>query len=129
MILQNSELIDWEYAKTIGKLLFWVWIHSGSWPKWLDQIHMRYIINGRDRVSCKRALRYRIPYLYILSEVIRNNGWQERESDLRYWLNENGLGVSHLNDLCILKNSVFWLDLLLIVHTNNLLNKRLFVFY
>ena len=96
IIQQNSELIDWEYATTIGKLLFWSWIHFGSWPKWLDQVHMRYVINGRDRISCEMALQEQNFYLYCLSEEIKNNGWQRRESDLRYWLNENGLEVSYI---------------------------------
>ena len=62
---------------------------------------MQYVINGgREHVSCKRALQEHIPYLYHLSEEIKNNGWQGRESDLRFWLNENGLGVSYINDLC-----------------------------
>lgn len=99
MIQQNSELVDWEYATTLGKLLFWSWIHFGSWPKWLDQIHMQYVINGGEQVSCKRALQEHIPYLHRLSEKIKSNGLQRNESDLRFWLNENGLGVSYINDL------------------------------
>ena len=101
IIQQNSELIDWEYATTIGKLLFWSWIHSGSWPKWLDQIHMNYIINGIEYASCKRILQEHIPYLYHLSERIKNNGWERYESELRFWLNENALEVSYINNLCI----------------------------
>jgi hypothetical protein len=100
LIQQNSELINWEYATTLGKLLFWSWIHFGSWPKWLDQIHMQYVINGREHVLCKRALQERIPYLYNLSEEIKNNGLQRRENELRFWINENGLSVSYTNVLC-----------------------------
>jgi hypothetical protein len=98
MIQQNSELVEWEYATTLGKLLFWSWIHFGSWPKWLDQIHMQYVING-EQIPCKRALQEHIPYLYRLSEKIKTNGLQRNESDLRFWLNENGVGVSYINDL------------------------------
>lgn len=71
IIQQNSVLIEWEYATTLGKLLFWTWIHLGSWPKWLDQIHMQYVINGKGRVLCKRALQEHIPYLHHLSEKIK----------------------------------------------------------
>ena len=97
LIQQNSELIDWEYATTLGKLLFWSWIHSGSWPKWLDPIHMHYVINGREHVSCERALQEHIPYLYNLCEEIKNYGWQRCESELRFWINERGLKVSYIN--------------------------------
>ncbi|CAB5201749.1 hypothetical protein RhiirA5_426203 [Rhizophagus irregularis] len=91
LIQQNSELIEWDYATSIGKLLFWTFIHFGSWPKWLKEIHMQYVIGGTEYVSSKNALYEHNMYLYNLSERIRNDGWRRHESDIRFWIHENNL--------------------------------------
>ncbi|GBB87304.1 hypothetical protein RclHR1_13730014 [Rhizophagus clarus] len=46
---------------------------------------------GKEYALCKSSLREHIPYLYDLCEDIKENGWRNRENDLRFWLNENGL--------------------------------------
>ncbi|GES99680.1 G2/M phase-specific E3 ubiquitin-protein ligase-like [Rhizophagus clarus] len=91
VIQQNSELVSWEYATSIGKLLFWTFIHCGSWPKWLKEFHMQFIIGGSEYASFKEALYDYNIYLYNLSERIKNDGWQMHESDIRFWMNENDL--------------------------------------
>ena len=98
LIQQNSELIEWDYASSIGKLLFWTFIHFGTWPKWLKEIHMQYAIGGSEYASPKNALYEYNIYLYNLSERIRSDGWQRHENDIRFWISENSLSVSYIND-------------------------------
>ena len=73
----------------IGKILFWTWLHVGSWPKWLDPLHFQYIIEGDESVMCLKALREHIPYLYFLA-----NDLNLRQDELEHWIIHNGLNVS-----------------------------------
>ncbi|PKY58929.1 hypothetical protein RhiirA4_481259 [Rhizophagus irregularis] len=91
LIQQNETLIEWQYASTIGKLLFWSWIHLGSWPKWLHQIHLQYAINGIDLVMCSNILRDRIPYLYHLVNDIKETYRDERQEDIKHWIEFHGI--------------------------------------
>jgi len=89
LIQQNSDIIEWMYPQTIGKILFWTWLHVGSWPKWLDPLHFQYIIEGDESVMCLKALREHIPYLYFLA-----NDLNLRQDELEHWIIHNGLNVS-----------------------------------
>lgn len=64
---------------------------------------MQYIINGKEDVLFKKALKEALkehsPFLYELGENIKKNGLQGYERDLRRWININGLEVSCINDL------------------------------
>ena len=95
LIQQNSTIIEFDYPKIIGKLLFWSWIQMGSWPRWLDQIHMQYTIDGNS-VSCTSSLLEHISYLYKLSHDVINDKREIRKNDLNYWITERGLDVSYL---------------------------------
>ena len=55
-----------------------------------------------EYASFKNALYEHNIYLYNLSERIRNDGWQRHESDIRFWISENNLNVSNINDFCII---------------------------
>ena len=94
LIQQNSTLIEWNYPLTIGKLLFWSWVQMGSWPKWLDPLHLQYIINGKESILCISALYEHIPFLYYLTNDIKDNYKEEREEDLKSWIHHNGISVS-----------------------------------
>jgi hypothetical protein len=98
LIQQNSDIVKWEYPQTIGKLLFWSWLHVGSWPKWLDPLHLKYIIEGEESVICLNALCEHTSYLYFLANDIQDPELRiSRQSDIEGWINHNGLNVSYIN--------------------------------
>ncbi len=66
----------------------------GSWPKWLHQIHMKYAINGIDLVMCLNILHDRIPYLYHLVNDIKESHKNERQNDIKNWIEFHGISVS-----------------------------------
>jgi len=108
LILQNSDIIEWAYSHTIGKLLFWSWLHIGSWPKWLNPLHLWYIIEGEESVTCLNALYEHIPYLYSLANDIKNLGLNDsRRRDIEYWISHNGLNVRYINEIYTLQNILF----------------------
>ena len=94
LIRQNYHLIEFNYPIIIGKLLFWSWIHLGSWPQWLDPIHLQYIIDEKESISCMSSLLDYAPYFYNLSNDIKNNGKEIRKRDLEFWIEQRGLNVS-----------------------------------
>ena len=96
LIRQNSHLIEFEYGTIIGKLLFWSWVQLGSWPRWLDPIHLQYAINGKDSIQCTSLLSNYTPYLHKLSDDIKNNKREMRKRDLDFWIQERGLNVSYI---------------------------------
>src|SRR6266542_3450287 len=97
LIQQNTNIISWEYPKIIGKLLFWSLIHVGSWPKWLDPLHLQYIFEGEDSIMYLNALSEYVPFLYNLAKDIleipetRNS----RKNDIELWAQYNGLDVGY----------------------------------
>ena len=95
LIQQNSNIIEWEYPKLFGKMLFWCFVHSGAWPKWLDPLHLQYIINGETSINCLNALSEHIPYLYNLVKDISENSESRisRKTDIEYWTQHNGINV------------------------------------
>jgi hypothetical protein len=94
LIQQNSTLVEWNYPLTIGKLLFWTWIQMGSWPKWLDPLHIQYAIDGKESILCTSALYDHIPFLYYLANDIKENLKERREEDLKSWIFQNDISVS-----------------------------------
>ncbi|GES79129.1 hypothetical protein GLOIN_2v1837680 [Rhizophagus clarus] len=84
LIQQNSDLVNWSYPTIIGKILFWSWIHQGSWPKWLDPLHLKYIIYGKESIVCTNALFEHIPFLYNLSKDFMENPNAKKDEILLY---------------------------------------------
>ena len=98
LVQQNSDIVEWEYPQTIGKLLFWTWLHAGSWPKWLDPLHLQYIIEGEESVMCLNALCNHIPYLYFLANDVKDLELKNlRQNDIERWMTHNGLDVNNIN--------------------------------
>ena len=93
LIQQNSDIVKWSYPTTIGKILFWSYIHQGSWPKWLDPLHLQYIFYGKESIDTIDALHEHIPFFFCLSMDLRDHTREDRKEDLDYWIDTNGLKV------------------------------------
>ena len=93
LIQQNALIIEFEYPAIIGKLLFWSWLQMGSWPRWLDPIHLQYAIYGKNSISCTDLLSLHVPYLYGLTVDIRNDQRETHKEDLDLWIFQYGLDV------------------------------------
>jgi hypothetical protein len=84
----------WDYAESIGKLLFWCWLHHGSWPRWLHQMHMTYTFEGVEPIipSCFDILKEYIPILYNLALDIKTTPFLQT-SKVAQWIDDRGLDV------------------------------------
>jgi hypothetical protein len=99
LIQQNASIVEWAYPKIMGKALFWSLIHAGTWPKWLDQMHLQYIIEGENTIMCLNVLNKHIPYLYNLAHdlLINPESRNSRKNDIEYWIQHCGLDVGCIN--------------------------------
>lgn len=97
LIQQNTNIISWEYPKFIRKMLFWCLIHAGSWPKWFDPLHLRYIFEGEDSITCLNALLRHVPFLYNLAkDILEIPGTRNsHKNDIELWAQHNGLDVGY----------------------------------
>jgi hypothetical protein len=98
IIQQNSIIVDWEHQKFIGIILFWSWIHGGSWPRWLDPLHLQYFIEGKENVVCLNALHVHSRCLYDLAKDLMeiSDSRISRKELIEYWVEYNGLDVSYI---------------------------------
>ena len=88
----NPELDVWNYAESIGKLLFWCWMHHGSWPRWLHPMHMTFIFEGTTSILCLDILKEYIPYLHQMAIDVKINPFLQA-SKIVEWINNRGLNV------------------------------------
>ncbi|PKY50566.1 hypothetical protein RhiirA4_467111 [Rhizophagus irregularis] len=98
LIQQNASIVEWAYPKIMGKALFWSLIHAGTWPKWLDQMHLQYIIEGENTIMCLNVLNKHIPYLYNLAHdlLINPESRNSRKNDIEYWIQHCGLDFNEM---------------------------------
>src|SRR5436853_2510415 len=88
----NRELDIWHYAESVGKLLFWCWVHYGSWPRWLHQMHMTFIFEGVEPIPCHNILKEYIPFLHQLALDVKVNPLLHALK-VNQWIDERGLDV------------------------------------
>lgn len=88
----NHELDTWKYAESIGKLLFWCWLHHGSWPRWLHPMHMSFIFEGTESIPCFDVLKEYIPFLHQLALDIKVSPFLHAPKVVE-WIDNRGLDV------------------------------------
>jgi len=93
LIQQTSDIDDWNLAETVGKLLFWCFIHQGSWPRYIDPLHFQYIIEGENAICCSSALEEHIPYLHSLMRKVKHNLHEDEE--IEEWAGSRKIDVSY----------------------------------
>jgi hypothetical protein len=108
----NNELDTWNYAESIGKLLFWCWLHHGSWPRWLHQMHMTFMFEGVESISCLEILKEYIPLLHKMALDIKISPLLQI-SNVYEWIDNRGLNVCnryHYNEVfyCFIKLTIYF---------------------
>jgi len=87
----NNESNVWKYPETIGKALFWCWIHQGAWPTWIHPMHLTYIIDGENQINVIDVLKEYIPYLYNFVIELQTNS--RNNNTLILWANSRNVRV------------------------------------
>ncbi|PKC12035.1 hypothetical protein RhiirA5_397138 [Rhizophagus irregularis] len=116
-IRSNPDIDMWNYAESVGKLLFWCWLHHGSWPRWLHQMHMNYIFEGIDSISYFDILKEYIPLLYKLALDVKTSPLLQTTKVIE-WADNKGLD----KDTILAMNNI---DLSLYIAKYEVIDKRI----
>jgi hypothetical protein len=90
LLNHNPNILKDDCLFLVGKILFWSFIHEGSWPTWLHPFHINFIMeNSINVVEIFEELQ---PNLYQLAkQIVINNSTYNEIKD--WWSNYRNIGV------------------------------------